>query len=191
MWLAPVGKMGGTPEQFNEHYLACKNRGVHWREIRELANTPEYNKSIVDLGGGTLACEHECFRDYQYTLVDFSVEACSQAQLWSIRRGWTLNVICCDALEWLKTNEHRFHLTLCFGLLEYVSPHGLRELLARCPSDVLCLGTATAESYLQYPGRITVYSEEDIQEALADHGWKVTKRLDMSSHFWARCERVK
>ena len=163
MWTAPKDKLGGTPEQFNAHYLSDKPKGNHYHDIIQLTGVIG-SKRVLDLGGGTLMVEIHEFSEGQYTLVDFSIEACSQAaelfrRHWK-RRGFdtSLDYYCLDAIQWLKNNERRFDITLCFGLLEYLPATALADLCALCPSDVLCLGVSAAESYLQYPGRITIYS---------------------------------
>ncbi len=140
--------------------------------------------SVLDLGGGaTLSGRLPGVK--RYVVVDCSLAACTVA----VNQCPTCEAVCADACEYLRTNTERFDMTLCFGTLTYLPSHALDLLMDRCPSPILCVAEAKGEGYLQYPGRLTGFCDEDFKRAARKFGWKVTKALPNTDHIYMRMER--
>ncbi len=190
MWLADPNKQKATPEQFDRHYEEwnsdCDRATA--AEILELTG-PMDGESVIDLGGGPLMLNHIKRSVLHYCLVDFSPVVCAMAK--RLAHFTEDGIIQADVVAYLRNPTVGFNLALCFGVVEYLPPGYLTELFdrMRVVADVFCFGTATSESYLQYPGRIVAYSIEDVEKAASDAGWLEMKRLPRSSHLLARYER--
>lgn len=144
-----------------------------------------HDKSILDLGGGPLMAHH-LVKSPCVVLVDFSQEACRQAQAISPRT----KIVCADVMTYLSNCTDRFDIVLALGILDYMPPTGLDLLFDRAPSKLLIVNTPICEGYLhQYDTRITVYSRDDIKKAANRHGWKLSRRLPQKEHEFARYRR--
>lgn len=183
MWIAPITKQRATPEQFNDHYRRHLEVDSHLSSILNLTGNL-CGMKVLDLGGGPLLARAGVAQSCRYTLVDFSREVCNEVEQWCRNAC----VVQGDVQRYLDICTEAYDIVLCFGLLEYLEEGALADLCARCPSRILCLGTSSAESYLQYPGRITIYSADYVEQITSDSGWVCKKKIDMPSHIWARYE---
>ncbi len=194
MWAAPADKPPPTPEMFDEHYRKPLPSGAETIvEILELSGSLD-GKRVLDLGGGCLLLEtgtEFAVVDYseKYTVVDYSREAVRRAERY---RNHGVQIVWSDVNTYLKHNYERFDIVLCFGLVEYLPDYFLGSLFSCLAyrTNVLCFGTSSGESYLQYPGRVVSYTEDDVGGVASAYGWIKTKSLDRPSHVLARYERV-
>lgn len=191
MWLAPEDRKAADSLHFDQVYRNGSqwgdDPGIIGRAQEQLWLTGDIvGKSILDLGGGaTLAPHVGAAKDY--LLVDFSQEVCRAVS----ERFGNCRTLASGAMEFLRANEERFDVVCSFGMFEYLPPTALAEVFALCPSDVFCLGTPSAEGYLQYDTRVTIYSVDDVRRISESAGWRNVRQHPFPSHVWARYERVK
>jgi hypothetical protein len=186
MWTAPADKPKLTPRDADENFVnRPQSRPLHLPDVQKLAGSFQGRK-VLDLGGGSLLADAGLLTSCDYTLVDVSQAVCGYVS----GKVPQSKVVCADALTYLWKCDDTFDVVLCFGILEYCHPGALADLCCCCPSNVLCLGVSVGESYLQYAYRVTAYSKRDVEEITSDAGYRRVIDLNLSSHVWARFERI-
>ena len=96
-----------------------------------------------------------------------------------------------DVVEYLQCPvKDEYDVCLAFGILEYLPVGSLDLLFERCPAPVLCIGTGSGESYLQYKTRMVSYSMDDMMQAAKRHNWGLLDELDRPGHLWLKFWRM-